>query len=86
MAGGARPVVVGKPYSPIFEMALERLGCRPSEAAMVGDSLTTDVAGGRAAGMVTVWVAPAGERREPGQADVVVRSLTELLELWRAGD
>jgi hypothetical protein len=34
--------------------------------------------------MVTVWVAPAGERREPGQADVVVGSLAELLEVWRA--
>ena len=50
---------------------------------MVGDSLTTDVAGGRAAGMVTVWVDPAGERREPGQADMVVRDLAELLESWR---
>jgi FMN phosphatase YigB (HAD superfamily) len=50
---------------------------------MVGDSLTTDVAGGRAAGMVTVWVEPAGAGREPGQADVVVRDLGELLELWR---
>jgi HAD superfamily hydrolase (TIGR01450 family) len=84
VAGGVRPVVVGKPHAPIFEMALERLGCRPPEAAMVGDGLTTDVAGGRAAGMVTVWVAPAGERREPGQADVVVGSLAELLEVWRA--
>ena len=27
VAGGARPVVVGKPHAPIFEMALERLGC-----------------------------------------------------------
>jgi HAD superfamily hydrolase (TIGR01450 family) len=84
VAGGARPVVVGKPHAPIFEMALERLGCRPPEAAMVGDSLTTDIAGGRAAGMVTVWVDPTGDRREPGQADVVVGSLVELLESWRA--
>src|SRR5437867_5796551 len=51
VAGGARPVVIGKPHRPIFEIALERLGCRPPEAAMVGDSLATDVAGGRAAGM-----------------------------------
>jgi putative hydrolase of the HAD superfamily len=65
-------------------MALERLGCRPPEAMMVGDSLTTDVAGGRAAGMVTAWVDPAGERHEPGQADMVVRDLAELLESWRA--
>jgi HAD superfamily hydrolase (TIGR01450 family) len=86
VAGGARPVVVGKPHSPIFEMALERLGCRPADAAMVGDSLTTDIAGGRAAGMVTVWVDPEGERREPDPADLVVRNLAELLELWRARD
>ena len=83
VAGGARPVVVGKPHAPIFEMALERLGCPAPEAMMVGDSLTTDVAGGRAAGMVTVWVDPAGERREPAQADMVVRDLAELLEAWR---
>lgn len=84
VAGGARPVVVGKPHAPIFEMALERLGCRPAEAAMVGDSLTTDIAGGRAAGMATVWVDATPKREESGQADVVVGSLVELLEIWRA--
>ena len=50
---------------------------------MVGDSLTTDVAGGRAAGMATAWVDPVGEGREPGQADMIVRDLAELLESWR---
>jgi FMN phosphatase YigB (HAD superfamily) len=50
---------------------------------MVGDSLATDVAGGRAAGMFTVWLDPAGEREEPAPADVVVRSLAELLALWQ---
>ena len=83
MAGGARPVVVGKPHRPIFEMALERLGCRPPEAAMVGDSLATDIAGGRAAGMFTVWLDAAGDGREPGQADLTVESLVELLESWQ---
>ena len=67
MAGGARPVVVGKPHAPIFEMALERLGCRPDEAMMVGDGLTTDIAGGRAAGMATVWLDPDGGTRRPGR-------------------
>jgi FMN phosphatase YigB (HAD superfamily) len=50
---------------------------------MVGDGLTTDVAGGRAAGMKTVWVDSTGESPEPGQADVTVRDLAELLDLWR---
>ncbi|HEV8306117.1 MAG TPA: HAD-IIA family hydrolase [Methylomirabilota bacterium] len=85
VAGGARPVVVGKPHRPIFDSALERLGCRPSETAMVGDSLATDVAGGRAAGMVTVWLDPSGDGEGAGRADLTVRSLDELRELWAAG-
>ena len=83
VAGGARPVVVGKPHAPIFEMALERLGCRPPDAVMVGDSLTTDLAGGRSAGMRTVWVDASSAGHEPGQADVTVRDLAELLSLWQ---
>jgi HAD superfamily hydrolase (TIGR01450 family) len=84
VAGGSRPVVVGKPHRPIFEMALERLGCRPPEAAMVGDSLVTDITGGRAAGMFTVWLDNASEGSELGQADLTVRSLVELREVWQS--
>src|SRR5262249_60218908 len=65
-AGGARPLVVGKPHRPIFEVALERLGCRPDEAAMVGDGLETDVAGGRGAGVVADWVGAGGRRGSGG--------------------
>jgi len=36
---------------------------------MVGDSLATDVAGGRAAGMATVWVDGSGARR--GQVQIL---------------
>jgi len=60
VASGVRPLVVGKPEPPIFKTALERLGCRPQEAAMVGDGLKTDIQGGLAAGMVTVWLARQG--------------------------
>jgi HAD superfamily hydrolase (TIGR01450 family) len=81
-AGGARPIVVGKPHRPIFEIALERMGCRPDEAAMVGDSLETDVAGGRGAGMFTIWLEPAGNGRGEGRADLVVGSLAELRQVW----
>ncbi len=81
-AGGARPIVVGKPHRPIFDMALERLGCRPGEAAMVGDSLATDITGGREAGMFTVWIDPSGDGGGEGRASLTVRSLEELLELW----
>jgi HAD superfamily hydrolase (TIGR01450 family) len=82
-AGGARPVVIGKPHRPIFEIALERMGCRPAEAAMVGDSLATDVAGGRGAGMFSVWIDADGQGDGEGQASLTVRSLVELRAMWR---
>jgi putative hydrolase of the HAD superfamily len=65
-------------------MALARLGCRPAEAAMVGDSVTSDVAGGRAAGMRTVLYAPEGAPADA--ADVVVRSFAELARLVGVAD
>ena len=79
VAAGVRPVVVGKPEPPLFRIALARLGLRPHEAAMVGDSVTSDVAGGRAVGMRTVLYAPGGA--PPDVADVVVGSFDELARL-----
>jgi putative hydrolase of the HAD superfamily len=40
-----------KPHPAIFRSALDRLGVRADEAAMVGDSPEDDVAGARALGM-----------------------------------
>jgi putative hydrolase of the HAD superfamily len=40
-----------KPHPAIFRSALDELGVRPGEAAMVGDSPDDDVAGARALGM-----------------------------------
>jgi len=79
VAAGVRPVVVGKPEPPLFRMALARLGLPPHEAAMVGDSVPSDVGGGRAVGMRTVLYAPGGA--PPDVADVVVSSFDELARL-----
>lgn len=83
VAGGARPVVVGKPERPLFDMALARLGVPAASAAMVGDSVASDIRGGRAAGMRTVLYAPEGG--DPAAADVVVRSFAELARLAGVG-
>jgi HAD superfamily hydrolase (TIGR01450 family) len=75
-AAGVKPIVVGKPEPPLFRIALRRLGVEAAQAAMVGDSPESDVAGGRGAGMRTVLYAPAGA--SPDGADVVVRSWAQL--------
>jgi 4-nitrophenyl phosphatase len=80
MASGVTPVVVGKPEPPLFEIALARLGVAAAAAAMVGDSVPSDIRGGRAVGMRTVLYAP-GAANGADEADVVVRSFAELAEL-----
>ena len=78
-AAGVTPIVVGKPQPPLFRIALRRLGLAPAQVAMVGDSVESDIAGGRAVGMRTVLYAPDGA--PAGPADVVVGSWTELARL-----
>jgi 4-nitrophenyl phosphatase len=82
-AAEVTPVVVGKPEAPLFRMALRRLGLEPAQAAMVGDSVVSDVAGARAVGMRGVLYAPDGA--PAGAADVVVRSFAELARLAGVG-
>jgi 4-nitrophenyl phosphatase len=83
VAAGVRPTAVGKPERPLFRIAIDRLGCLPHQAAMVGDSTASDIAGGRAAGMFTVWLDPEASPSRPDSVDLKVRGLPELHELWR---
>lgn len=82
-AGGSRPIGIGKPELPMFHAAIERLGCEPHQAAMVGDSTASDIEGGRAAGMFTIWLNPAHHGPPPECVDLHVRDLDELRRLWR---
>ena len=73
-------VGVGKPALAAFAGALAALGAAGEPAAMIGDDLDADVAGGRAAGLATVWVDHAGRGAAGPQApDRVVRALAELI-------
>ncbi len=74
---------VAKPDRRIFERALERAGCRPEEAVMVGDRLDNDIVPANGIGMFTVWIRQgnwkdACPREESEQPDRVVDSLREL--------
>ena len=92
LAGKVAPVVisdevgVAKPDPAIFRIALERMGHpAPSEVLVIGDSLSSDIAGGAAAGIDTCWYNPGGRSR----ADVPtptyeIRRLEELLAILAA--
>ncbi|MGZ5951070.1 MAG: HAD-IIA family hydrolase [Isosphaeraceae bacterium] len=84
VASGVRPISIGKPNRPLFELTIARLGHSAAEAAMVGDNLPSDIAGGRAAGMLTIWLDDRNDVPMPPEADLKVASLKELHQLWLA--
>ncbi len=73
-------VNVGKPDPRIFALALERLGVRPDEAAMVGDSPARDIAGALNAGVRAIMIKRAGLQRDLVGAtpDAEIASLDQL--------
>lgn len=78
-ASGARPVVIGKPEPPLFELALGRMELRAEEAAMVGDSVDSDIRGARRVGMTAILFAPDGGL--DGVAHFMVKSMAQLKRL-----
>jgi HAD superfamily hydrolase (TIGR01509 family) len=78
---------VCKPEAAIFQLALQRLGASPSSAAMIGDSLASDIAPAKAIGLTTIWI--RGDRvfvpADASTADHVVGSLGEALAVLDRG-
>ena len=69
-----------KPDPEFFYRAFARIeGFNPSRAMMVGDSLTSDIRGGRNAGIATCWINPTG-RSHPEHIfpDYTIGNLAEL--------
>ena len=74
-----------KPSKEYFEAAFVRIpGFDPDECLMVGDSLTSDILGGKNAGLRTVWVNPhhktAPEHLKPDYEIETLADLSALLE------
>ena len=84
-ASGQRPIVIGKPETPMLETAMTQMGVRPEETVMLGDRLDTDILAGERAGMPTVLVLTGVSTREDlasaeALPDVVVSDLPSLVE------
>jgi len=78
-------VIVGKPSPLMLEVALERLGLRARECAMVGDRIETDMVMGKRLGLATVLVLsgitrPDDPRIAEVAPDAVLGSIRELVQ------
>ncbi|MHB8958014.1 MAG: YjjG family noncanonical pyrimidine nucleotidase [Candidatus Limnocylindrales bacterium] len=73
-------VGAAKPDPAIFAVALERMGGPdPSDVLVIGDSLSSDIAGGVAAGLDTCWFNPRAQGR--GDAPTPTYEIRRLEEL-----
>jgi 4-nitrophenyl phosphatase len=87
-ASSVEPELLGKPSRLIFDVALRRLGAAGPEVVVVGDSLSSDIAGGRAVGAATVLVqngvTTANAVLDP-RPDLIVSGLEALTDLLAGG-
>ncbi|MCP4359565.1 MAG: HAD-IIA family hydrolase [Chloroflexi bacterium] len=91
-ATGVEPIIIGKPGPIIFQDALSRLGGTGENTAMVGDRLSTDIAGGQAAGMKTILLLSGISSRDDLaqanglQPDFVFEDISDLARNLRMGN
>jgi len=86
-ATGVAPTIIGKPGPLIFQDAMRRLGGTPENTAMVGDRLSTDIAGGKAAGIPTILLLSGITSRadladSDIQPDYIFTDITELADAF----
>lgn len=73
---------INKPQKRFFEECLKAMRpIKKEEIAIIGDSLSADMAGGKSVGIKTVWFNRKGESDVAGLCDVTVKSLSEIKKI-----
>lgn len=68
-----------KPDARFFSFVLGSTNLAPEECIVIGDSLSSDIAGANASGILSVWYAPRGGEPRGARPDAVARSYAEVL-------
>jgi HAD superfamily hydrolase (TIGR01458 family) len=81
--------LIGKPNRAYFEIALKDIGSRPSQVAMIGDDIQTDILGAQAIGVRTILVQTGKyvfetQFSQAVQPDWIIGSIADLPELLDA--
>ncbi len=68
---GVKAMIIGKPSPDFFQIALDDLGLKPSEAFIVGDDIDVDVGGGQQFGLKGVLVKTGKYRQSYAEVSTV---------------
>ena len=77
---------VAKPDPRLFEIALERASCLPSQAVMIGDRIDNDIIPAKRLGMKTIWIKQGFGQywqvsKDEERADAVVNNLSDICRI-----
>jgi HAD superfamily hydrolase (TIGR01459 family) len=78
---------IGKPFSDVYQVALQDLACDMSSVCMVGDALETDIVGGSRVGIDTIWVVNNGVHSIDVQSvnpDDLLATYNDVLQTFNA--
>jgi HAD superfamily hydrolase (TIGR01458 family) len=82
-ATGKEARLIGKPNKDFFHLAVERLGLKPEEVAVIGDDIEADVQGAIDAGLKGILVKTGKftpqDLKKGIQPDLVINSIKDLL-------
>jgi 4-nitrophenyl phosphatase len=86
-ASGVEPIVAGKPFPFLMELALEKLGTQKEQTLVVGDRIETDIAAGQGVGCPTALVLSGVSSKLQADTwkpavDIVADDLSSLLEMF----
>lgn len=70
-ASGVKAMIIGKPSADFFQIALDDMGLKPAEAAIIGDDIDTDVGGGQQAGLRGILVRTGKYRQAYAEASAI---------------
>jgi len=82
-ASGAKAMIIGKPSADFFQIALDDMGLKADEAAIIGDDIDADIAGGQGAGLKGILVRTGKYRQSYADAsavkpDLIIDSVVNL--------
>ncbi|RPJ26951.1 MAG: HAD-IIA family hydrolase [Chloroflexi bacterium] len=79
-----QPIVAGKPFPFLMDLALEKLGTTKAESLVIGDRLETDIAAGQAVGCPTALVLSGVSTKAQAESwkpkiDIIAEDLATLI-------
>ncbi|MDI1360569.1 TIGR01458 family HAD-type hydrolase [Methylotenera sp.] len=85
-ASGVKAMIIGKPSADFFQIALDDMGLKSSEVAMIGDDIDVDVGGSQQIGLTGILVKTGKYRQNYTEAsqvkpDLLIDSIVDLPKL-----